>query len=259
MLAPAQIPDRHLAWNRQHGAPSGFQVRGLRWKAKVWPKERLMGPFSIQTNNTTRRFEYPWAFEAGKVGPGMRVLEIGGSLCGFQFVLSKHGCHVVNIDPGMAAAGVGWPCDGNSIAKLNRIFGTQVELLNTTIEKARLKQGSFDRAFCISVIEHLPLSDAQHVMKEVHRALKPGGLFVLTVDLFLNLQPFCSRVSNEYGKNLNLFEILDPKDWKMAVGNKEEIHGFPEFSRENILGNLDRYLIGSYPVLVQCLVLEKIG
>jgi 2-polyprenyl-3-methyl-5-hydroxy-6-metoxy-1,4-benzoquinol methylase len=258
MIAPAEIPDRYLVWNRQHGAPSGFSVRGLRWKSKIWPKEQLLGPFSIQTNNTTRRFEYPWAFESGRVEPGMRVLEIGGSLCGFQFVLSKLGCHTVNIDPGMAAAGVGWPCDANSIKKLNRAFGTRVELINTTIDKAELKPNSFDRTFCISVIEHLPMPDAQHVMSEVHRALKPGGLFILTIDLFLNLHPFTTRQSNEYGKNLNLMQILDEKKWKIICGKKEEIFGFHEFKPETILCNLDRYLIGSYPVLIQSLVLQKI-
>ena len=86
--------------------------------------------------------------------PACAVLEIGGGLSGFQFVLDQHGCQVVNVDPGMA--GEGWPCDQNSMAKLNQRFGSHVELRNTTVDKANLPDGSVDRVFSISVIKHLP-------------------------------------------------------------------------------------------------------
>jgi len=64
----------------------------------------------------------------------MSVLELGGGLAGFQFVLDQAGCRVVNIDPGMKSEG--WPCDQQSMQTLNRRFKTSVELRNTTIENA---------------------------------------------------------------------------------------------------------------------------
>src|SRR5262249_36139669 len=202
-------------WNNRHGAPFGRPIP----RKRIWdffrPRksvEQLRGPFSIQINNTTREFEYPWAYESAQLKPGMHVLEFGGGLSGFQFALGQIGCDVVNVDPGLEAKGRGWPCDPASMERLNDFFGTHVELRNTTIENAKLGEGTMDRAFSISVIEHLTDEDIVDAMRCVHRCLKVGGLFILTVDLFLNLSPFCSRLSNEFGRNQNI-------RWLTELGN----------------------------------------
>ena len=82
--------------------------------------------------------------------------------------------------------------------KLNRWFKTPRRARNTTIDRAGLEAGRFDRAFSMSVIEHLTRRDMRQVMSHVFRCLKPGGVFILTIDLLLNLQPFTSRKSNQY-------------------------------------------------------------
>src|SRR5690349_1901188 len=147
MLAPAAVPERYRQWNIRHGAPFGRVIP----KKRIWdffrPRksvERLRGPFSIQPNNTTREFEYPRAFEAAQLKSGMHVLELGGGLSGFQFILDQSGCLVVNVDPGMEAKGRGWPCDPGSMQKLNQLFGTHVELRNTTIEDAKPGERTMD-------------------------------------------------------------------------------------------------------------------
>ncbi len=218
---------------------------------------RYLGPFSVQRNNSTRAFEYPWAFEVGNLRPGMKVLEIGGGLSGFQFVVAQLGCSVVNVDPGLKATGVGWPCDNRSIAELNGCFRTQVDLRNTTVARAGLAQGEFDRAYSISVIEHLAPGEASDVMLHTYHCLKPGGLFVLTIDLFVNLDPFCARQYNEYGTNQNIRELISGQPWKLVVGTPDELFGFPEFDSEKVLSRLETFLLGQYPALVQCLALEK--
>jgi SAM-dependent methyltransferase len=259
MIATKNLPAAYQEWNATHGAPHGHRVRFGRMRQRL-PKSwlyRAAGPFFVQTNNTTRTFEYPWAFESAQLSLGQKVLEVGGSLAGFQFVLARHGCRVVNVDPGMEAAGVGWPCDQNSIARLNRIFHTQVELRNTTIERADLSNNEFDRAFAISVVEHLPPADATNVMAHTFRALKPGGLFVITLDLFLNLHPFTERRRNEYGVNQSVSELIAAQPWRLVAGQREELFGFPEFDREKIQSRLETFFVGSYPALAQCLVLQK--
>src|SRR6476661_568193 len=110
MLARSKWPLRYHLFNWRWGAPSGRMVR------KFVPREQratrwgatLVGCFAFQGNNTTRAFEYPWAFEALNVRPGLRVLEIGGSLSGFQFVLDRCGCEVVDVDPGDEFHASGW-------------------------------------------------------------------------------------------------------------------------------------------------------
>lgn len=261
MLAPSTIPETYRQWNTQHAAPEGKPVPRYRLKKLLLSEEQFQqrrGPFSIQTNCSTRAFEYPWVFEAGKFQPGMKVLEIGGGLSGFQFILDQYGCSVVNVDPGMEAKGRGWPCDDKSMAALNRCFRTRVDLRNTTLDQANLTEDEFDRAYSISVIEHLPSPDALNVMAHTYRCLKPGGLFILTIDLFLNLSPFSSRTKNEFGSNQNLCELIASQPWELTVGQRNELFGFPEFNADKVLSQLEKFLIGqTYPVLVQCLVLMK--
>ena len=116
MLALKDLPKQYIDWNEEYHAPYGKKLtfdtvlkRLLPWEAYIKKK----GFFSVQTNNTTRMFEYPWAFYNADLSEGQKVLEIGGGLSGFQFVLDALGCHVVNIDPGMEAKGKGWLCDNN--------------------------------------------------------------------------------------------------------------------------------------------------
>ncbi len=261
MLAPAKLPERFARWNHEHGAPRGRPLSELGWRGRFLSraaKDRYRGPFALQPNNTTRAFEYPWAYEVAALKPGMRVLEVGGGLAGYQFLLDRAGCRVVNVDPGPAAEGVGWPCDQKRIAELNERFGTRVELRNTTIEKADLPEASFDRVFSLSVLEHLPLRDALLAMENAYGCLKPGGLFVLTVDLFLNLKPFTTRLKNEYGSNLDIRCLLATQDWEIHEGRTAELYGFPEFDAERIQSHLEDYLRGQgYPALIQCVVLRK--
>lgn len=158
MLARRHIPKSYHQWNRKWGAPSGrrwFRLLPFRAKLKRW-FPRIPGPFAYQINNTTRRFEYPWAFFAAPLSSKLNVLEIGGGLAGFQFVLSRLGIKVVNVDPAEAAEGRGWPVTPEQIERLNRSFGTSVRLVNCFLEEADLRPRSFDRIFAISTLEHIP-------------------------------------------------------------------------------------------------------
>ncbi len=260
MLAPRLTPKPFRQWNEKQGAPFGTPVFAERWRSRLLPDAamlRLRGPFSIQPNNTIRRFEYPWAFHVAPVKDGMRVLEIGGGLSGFQFALARAGCHVVNVDPGLGARGVGWQCDDASMARLNRAFGTAVELRNTVVPEAGLEDASFDRAYSISVLEHLPDDEIVEAMQHTFRALKPGGKFILTIDLFLELVPFTNRLENRWGKNVDVKWIVDTTSMKMVHGDEQLLYGYEAFDPERLQANLSDYLVGNYPALAQCLVLEK--
>ena len=271
MLAPRRLPEQFAAWNRVHGAPFGRVMRGAGLLRRCLPAatwERLRGPFALQPNNDTWVFEYPWAYYAafGPEGrcaagqPGMKVVEIGGGLAGFQFVLDRAGCAVVNIDPGLEANGVGWPCDERSMRKLNARFGTRVDLRPTVAGRAGLAEGVYDRVFSISVLEHLPDEDLREAMACAFRWLKPGGLMIMTVDLSLNLHPFCSRRANEYGCNQDLYRIVTQQPFELVYGNPAELYGFAEFNVDRILCQLEKYLVGSLdPTMVQCVVLRKPG
>lgn len=268
MIARKELPPAYRRWNRQWGAPFGSPVyrrlstylpRGGRvLDAFLFePFPRLRGYFGFQPNNTTRWFEYPWAFHATPIRQGMRVLEIGGGLAGFQFVLSRLGCGVVNVDPGMDARGRGWPVDQASMNRLNRAFQTSVTLHHTFLKDAPLEDGTFDRVFSISAIEHIPPDELPGIVERAYDLLRPGGMFVVTVDLFLNLTPFCSRLTNEFGSNVSMRMLATAAPFEFASGDRRELYGFPEFDKDAILGRLEELMVGAYPVLTQLMVLKK--
>jgi SAM-dependent methyltransferase len=262
MLAPRKIPQQYFEWNQLYGAPFGFRNANC-CRNSLLRKWHLIDvvykwdPFAFQRNSTTRLFEYPWAFHVYSPPKG-RVLEVGGGMSGFQFVLSDNGCHVVNVDPGQKELLDAWSYSTQDFAELNNQFGTNVIIRSTTIDKAGLEDNSFDCAYCISVLEHVPPAAMSSIMKHVWQCLKPGSRFVLTVDLFLNLNPFTRRSRNEYGENVNIKQLISHAPFVLEQGNADEMFGFDEFDPKTILSNLETYLIGSdYPVLAQCLVLRK--
>ena len=143
---------------------------------------------------------------------------------------------------------------------LNAAFGTSIEVHGCCLEEANLPHRAFDYVVCISTIEHAPTPAVFSLVEAALRMLKPGGRFVATVDLFLNLEPFTSRQENEFGTNIDLGAILTKvgPPFKLVTGSREELYGFPEFSAAKVLENLEKYYVGVYPCLSQCLVLEAI-
>jgi SAM-dependent methyltransferase len=259
MLAPANYPLRYHWFNLKWGAPSGRLIRGVLSRERrtaPW-RARLVGCFGFQGNNSTRAFEYPWAFEAIGPSAGLRVLEIGGSLSGFQFALDRAGCEVVNVDPGDPFYTGLWPATPANVALLNGLFKTNVTLKQCFLADAAFPDASFDRVVSISVFEHIPEEALTGILRETFRILKPGGLLILSIDLFLNVQPFEDRVANEYGHNVSVKWLVEKSGMEIVHGKPAELFGYPDFNWKVISANRNRYLTGNYPSMVQTVVLRK--
>ena len=86
----------------------------------------------------------------------------------------------------------------------------------------------------------------------------PGGRFVLTVDLFLDLEPFSYETKNITGVNVDVRWLVETSGLQLQQGDATELHGYPEFDPKRIMGNLFSYEYGAfYPALAQALVLVK--
>lgn len=254
MLARRELPHEYALWNHDWAAPYGrdgtavavVKLLGFR-RAR-----QARGPFAFQGNTVTRTYEYPWAYhQLAGLGPS-RILEIGGALSGLQFVLAKAGHEVHNVDPFIDYGKGNYDVDPIAEhASLNRAFGTNVVLHRSTVPEAELAPG-FSAAVCISTLEHLPRQSIDDTLMAVKRLLAPGGLVVLTIDLFLNLVPFCSRTTNVWGTNVSVAWIDKVLGYQMVDGNRAELYGYPEFSTDRILSRLDEFAIGAgYPQLAQ--------
>lgn len=270
MLLPRQLPEHFVRWNREWGAPSGHSTLSSLFAQRILQRlhlnsttvaHRMAGPFSLQGNNDTRRVEYPWAYYATPLRPGMVVVEIGGALSGFQFVLSKEGCRVTNVDPGEAQQqywDLALRLNGDTMSRLNRVFRTDVQLCASTLQDAELPDESVDRVFSISTIEHIPSTELEGLAREIGRILRPGGHCVLTIDLFIDLAPFTPKLENYFGQNANVSALVDATGLEMVEGTRAQLNGFEEFDAVSVLEHLGEHFVGSgHPVCAQALVLRK--
>ena len=158
----------------------------------------------------------------------------------------------------MEANGRGWPVDADSMARLNRAFGTNVHLQHRFLEEATIERESVDRVFCISVLEHVPESELDALMRRCWSLMKPGGLFVATIDLFLNAKRFCQCDRNEFGANISVRRLVQSAPFELVHGEPCELYGFPDFCCDSVLSKSHLLLLGElYPAFVQTLVLRK--
>jgi SAM-dependent methyltransferase len=258
MLAPNTIPTSYAAWNKRHHAPWGR--RGKRLIDTFGPRNkavaRYLGPYAWQTNNSLRTFEYPWAFDRlSELGQGLSLIDVGAGLAGFQFTLAQAGYHVHAVDPGLSARGKGWDLDAGQHAFLADAYAAPVDLHPNTLGDAGIGDHSIDALVSISTIEHFADEDLAELADEAARVLRPGGHLVLTIDLFLDVQPFTTRERNNYGTNIDVRALLDRCGATLTLGNSAELNGYPEFDADRIQSDLSSYLLGAtYPGLTQCVV-----
>jgi hypothetical protein len=171
-----------------------------------------------------------------------------------QWVLARDGHEVINVDPGLSAAGRGWNVDPRLHRRLTRAFGGGVSLRPTTIGNAGIPDESVDVLLSISTLEHMTPEDIAEFCRHARRVIGADGVAVITVDLYLDLTPFTHQDRNVYGCNIDVLRMLDEAGLELVVGEPSELLGFPDFAPEEIRADADRYLRGNWPAFAQCLV-----
>jgi hypothetical protein len=51
--------------------------------------------------------------------------------------------------------------------------------------------------------------------------------------------------------------LLESAHWELVKGERNQLYGFPEFDPDWILSNLEKFMVGQYPTMTQCMVLGK--
>jgi SAM-dependent methyltransferase len=109
----------------------------------------------------------PWVEAAGDLGD--EVLEIGPGPGLTTDLLRRRARRVtaVEIDPSL----------GEPLR--NRLAGTNVEVIVADATEAGLPDDHFSAAACFSVLHHMPSAEDQdRLFSQLHRVLRPGGIFV---------------------------------------------------------------------------------
>jgi SAM-dependent methyltransferase len=98
-----------------------------------------------------------------------RILDVGSGKGAFCGALARSGQDVVGVDPSGTAAGIA-----------RTYVDPDGKIVLAAGEALPLSSGRFDRAVSVCVLEHT--EDDTRVLSEVHRVLRAGGIFALTVD-----------------------------------------------------------------------------
>lgn len=109
----------------------------------------------------------PWIQHVGDLGD--EVLEIGPGPGLTTELLSRHALRVtaIEVDPELARQ------------LERRLGGSQVTVIHGDATATRLPDERFSTAACFSMLHHMPSVESQDLLfAEVHRLLRPGGIFV---------------------------------------------------------------------------------
>lgn len=133
-----------------------------------------------------RMWEYPFALLSAELQPEMRCADVGCGMTAFTVYLKEVAqCEVVGVDPDVFDAGIHYKGHG-----VNKEFvrKTGLNVVQCGMEAITLPSNTFDRVFCLSVIEHLPPEIARRGVQEMARIVKPGGRLIITVDVAMHTE-----------------------------------------------------------------------
>jgi SAM-dependent methyltransferase len=121
----------------------------------------------------SRPYEYRWA--GSFTAPRVQVLDAG---CGLEHPFKWH----LGATCGAVVAVDSDPSIGTVRPPIGAPTGSVV-LRQGDITRLPSPDGSFDRIFCLSVLDHLHVEQSVAALREFRRMLAPGGLLLLTVDV----------------------------------------------------------------------------
>jgi len=104
------------------------------------------------------------------------VVDIGSGVTFFPFAVARLGYEVICMDTD--------PVCGPDIKRASSVVPQKpgnVSFSLLTESQLPLIDSDADIVYCISVLEHI--HNFENTIEEVYRILKPGGLFILTIDL----------------------------------------------------------------------------
>lgn len=123
--------------------------------------------------DASRRTVERMASKLGRIGPGLRILDLGAGYGGAaRFLAGKFGCHVTCLNLSEV--------QNQRNRDMNREQGLteNIEVLDGSFEEIPSPDDSFDVVWSQDAILHS--GDRPKVLREVNRVLKKGGLFIFT-------------------------------------------------------------------------------
>jgi SAM-dependent methyltransferase len=198
----------------------GMQV-GARLLLRGRTRQSL--PYLIRPVNYWRAIEYRIVMAEAGFGPGDRVLDVGSPKLLALYLAGVIGAQVVATD-----------IDDYFVRTYSDVRAQEripAERLRLQVEDGRrlsFADGSFTRAYAISVLEHIPDDGDSQCVRELARVLEPGGRCLITV-------PFAPESRDEY---------IEPAGLYWSAHSRSDSAGRVFYQRRYGEDDLYRRLIG---------------
>ncbi len=132
----------------------------------------------IPLKEKNKLWENAWLLAHAAPAAGEEVLDIGGASTLFSFYLAWRGARVSVVDNDWGLHGLIF-----NARHVARTMKWPMKVFNRDLcARLPFADRSFDKLYCVCVLEHLSPQVRQQTMAEVHRVLKVGGICALTID-----------------------------------------------------------------------------
>lgn len=175
---------------------------------RIWGGEDIhIGLYKSDTEpifDASRRTVETMASLAGDIGPDTYILDLGAGYGGAARYLAKtYGCHVSALNLSEV--------ENERNRQMNKEQGLDhlIEVIDASFEQVNKPDESYDIIWSQDAILHS--ADRGKVFKEVHRLLKPGGVFIFTDIMQADdcpegaLQPILDRIHLESLGSLSFY------------------------------------------------------
>lgn len=132
----------------------------------------------VPARERNKLWENIWILAHADAKKGDAILDLGGASTILSYYLASIGNSVVCVDNDWGCHGIVY--NARYVAKRMhwplKVYNRDLALT------LPFGDNSFDKVFCVCVLEHLTSEVRRNVMKEISRVLKPGGIAALTFD-----------------------------------------------------------------------------
>jgi len=192
----------------------------------IWPFTKY------EANSKTRNWEYPFVMsqineyvKKNKIFllKNLSIIEIGAANSCLQFYYAYKGVNYTSVD--VSEKSFDKPIGEKLGVKINHIVG---QFENVKIAR------KYDLVLCVSVMEHTQKGNELKILRNVSKALKPGGRAIFTLDWFFDYK---IGESCQWGHNPDckyLIDISQKQGLNLIVGEKKYLSGFIEFNEKEI-------------------------
>jgi 2-polyprenyl-3-methyl-5-hydroxy-6-metoxy-1,4-benzoquinol methylase len=164
-------------------------------KRKIGDTVKISGAYqykALREGNAVQRFwHYSKQLAINRLLPPNShetVLDVGCGSGVISFFLSKYGAHVIGIDGNPDA--VRFATD--NFSKSNTKF--VVALIDDKIEFEKM----FDKIYCLELIEHIYINQAEIMLKTLFNNLKQGGKILLTTPNYKSFWPLIEWLMDKF-------------------------------------------------------------